>query len=560
MCRLREVCHAQHRLVLKATHIRDDLAILGPDEIERTAPEALVLATDRERAACPVEERGRIAALRLDVDGLIAVDRIHDDRQVQTLRVGAREAGIAIEAPLHRRTHAIAIADVDIVAHADLIAVVHDGRTGHGKQQAIHELDAIDIVVQKRREAAANTDVHAHARLLRVHLVHVVALAIRHHLERELVVIAQEDGPLTVIRNIGRLAQDFRNRITILERHGHENARHQRKVECHVAFVAFAEILAHVFRPLVRFGQEHPILIVRIHHRTHLLQHHVGLGQVLVIRAFRNAEVRDRIQAQSVHAHVEPEAHDIDDRVDDLRIVVIQIGLMREEPMPVVAPRDRVPCPVRGFGIREDDARPGEFLVGVAPDIELVLRRSRRGSPCRLKPGVLIGGVIDHQLRDHAQAAQMGLLHEPAEVIERAVVRMHVPVIGNVVAIIALRRWVERQQPDGVDAQFLNVIEFLDQPREIADAIAVGIVEGLDVHLIDDRVLVPKRIRCSFIDKVIVGCRHACAINPRGLPPDTRHIYVRYAPQYQQSPACPPSALTFDMSERVPTRAPTRRG
>src|SRR5699024_3377717 len=96
-------------------------------ECQRTATETLLLAAYRQNAARPVQQRRRIAALRLDVHRLIAVDRVHDHGQIQLLRIGAREPGIAIDAPLHRGAHAIAITDVDVVAHADLITVVDDG-------------------------------------------------------------------------------------------------------------------------------------------------------------------------------------------------------------------------------------------------------------------------------------------------------------------------------------------------------------------------------------------------------------------------------------------------
>ena len=67
-------------------------------------------------------------------------------------------------------------------------------------------------------------------------------------------------------------------------------------------------------------------------------------------------------------------------------------------------------------------------------------------------------------------------------------------VVGDVVAVVAQRRGVEGQQPDRRDAQRLDVVELGDHPLEIADPVAIGVVERLDVGLVDDRVLVPVRI------------------------------------------------------------------
>ena len=44
--------------------------------------------------------------------------------------------------------------------------------------------------------------------------------------------------------------------MPVLLAQGHEHARHEREVERHVAFVAVAEVRAHVGRPLVGLGQQ----------------------------------------------------------------------------------------------------------------------------------------------------------------------------------------------------------------------------------------------------------------------------------------------------------------
>ena len=82
-------------------------------------------------------------------------------------------------------------------------------------------------------------------------------------------------------------------------------------------------------------------------------------------------------------------------------------------------------------------------------------------------------------------------LDEAPEVAQRAVGRIDVAVLRDVVAVVAQRRGVERQHPDGIDAELLHVVELLHQAREVADAVVVGIEEGLDVQLVDDGVLVP---------------------------------------------------------------------
>ena len=181
-------------------------------ELDGAAAEDRVALADGDQAPHPVEQRARVAPLRLDVDRLVAVDRVDDQRQVERLRVGAREAGVAVAVPLHRRAHAVAVAEVDVVAHADLVAVVEDRRAGQQKSRLLSSSMPPAAVVHQRRQAAADAEVEAHARVARVLVVHVVALVVGHHLERQLVVVAQEDAPLAVVGNRRRLRHDLDDR------------------------------------------------------------------------------------------------------------------------------------------------------------------------------------------------------------------------------------------------------------------------------------------------------------------------------------------------------------
>src|SRR2546425_910618 len=83
--------------------------------------------------------------------------------------------------------------------------------------------------------------------------------------------------------------------------------------------------------------------------------------------------------------------------------------------------RDRIPGPVGLLGVAEDDARIFIFLIRVAPDVEVPLRGAGRRGPGSLKPRVLVGRVVDDQLRDHADAALVRPAHEGPEVAQRAV-------------------------------------------------------------------------------------------------------------------------------------------
>ena len=84
--------------------------------------------------------------------------------------------------------------------------------------------------------------------------------------------------------------------------------------------------------------------------------------------------------------------------------------------------------------------------------------------------------------------------HEVAEVAE---LRQHREEVADVVAAVAQRRLVERQQPEAVDAEPLQVVELLDQAAEVAGAVAVGVGEAADEHLVEDGALVPAAGRAT---------------------------------------------------------------
>ena len=50
---------------------------------------------------------------------------------------------------------------------------------------------------------------------------------------------------------------------------------------------------------------------------------------------------------------------------------------------------------------------------------------------------MLVGGVVDDEVDDHADAALLGAVGELDEVAERAVARIDAVVVGDVVAVVA---------------------------------------------------------------------------------------------------------------------------
>src|SRR5215471_15931856 len=94
----------------------------------------------------------------------------------------------------------------------------------------------------------------------------------------------------------------------------------------------------------------------------------------------------------------------------------------------------------------------------------------------------------------------MRRVQKGAEIVERAESWIDVEVIGNVVAVVSQRGWIERQQPQSSHAEFLQIIQLLHETAKVAHAVAIAVAKRLNVQLVDDGVFVPKRIdRCIGI-------------------------------------------------------------
>src|SRR5690606_17475714 len=283
----------------------------GQFDVGADAEDGVALA-DLDHFAGPVEQGAGVVGLGFDVDGLVAVDGVHDDGQVEAGGVAFGEAGVAVGGPLHGGADGVAVAEPDVVAHADFVAVVQDGGAGEGEQEGGEQFELVAVVVQGGGQAAADADVGFHAGVFGVFGVHVVAFFVGDHLQGEFVVVAQEDAPLAGVGDFGGLGHDFGDGVALFAADGHEDAGHDGEVEGHVAFVAagggVAEGCDEVGGPWVGFGEEDGVGAAAVYFGADAFEVGVGFGEVFAARAFAGTQVGDGVEAEAVDAQVEPEA------------------------------------------------------------------------------------------------------------------------------------------------------------------------------------------------------------------------------------------------------------
>ena len=87
---------------------------------------------------------------------------------------------------------------------------------------------------------------------------------------------------------------------------------------------------------------------------------------------------------------------------------------------------------------------------------------------------MLVGCVVDDKVDDHPLTAVAGLVDELDEIAKCAEPRVDAVVVGDVVAVVAVRRRVHRVEPQACDTEAGEVVEAAGQSDEVADAVAVA--------------------------------------------------------------------------------------
>ena len=156
----------------------------------------------------------------------------------------------------------------------------------------------------------------------------------------------------------------------------------------------------------------------------------------------------DDVHAEAIDAAVKPPVHHVVHGSAHGRVLPVEVRLLLRELVQVVlaALRAVLPCGAAEVGaplVRLGAGRAGLVAgaggtppVPVGVRVVLVLRR--------LEPRVLVGGVVDHQIHHDLQTALVGLGQQLIHVVECAEQRINVLIVGNIVAIVVLRRLVYR--------------------------------------------------------------------------------------------------------------------
>ena len=198
----------------------------------------------------------------------------------------------------------------------------------------------------------------------------------------------------------------------------------------------------------------------------------------------------ERIEAEAVHPAIQPETHDVQQRILNHRVVDVKLGLAGEELVHIILAPSRVPGPGRAAEHRLPIIGRAAVGLGIGPDIPVGLRIGAAG-PALCKPTVLIGTMGIDLINGDLQAQCVRAGNERVEIGERAEDRIDVAIIGDIIAEIAHGRGEEGRYPDRVHAQFGDMLQSLGDAVQVTHAVMIAVLKAARINLIDHRALPP---------------------------------------------------------------------
>ena len=506
----------------------------------------------RDQAPVVLEHRGRIGHRLRGVD--LRMVRV----QLQPGRAGG-EAGVGAGVPRHGRARVVAalgvdgrhhlgrvhaallggdavhVADLDVlvvldrreghVGHAEFFALVDIGRALHAVQEGRQHLGRLDPVAPVIAEARHRPRLVVVVQVEAVPPLLVEGVLPARHRRLQVAQVQRLQRPLAV-----HVAADAVE-VHVLELEQHVQRAGlgvrqlaalrdggQRRLADGDGVVVVQHLLAHLAQELQQArtvaGQREAGLQEAVAHDGRIRQAAVGVPRL--------RDHVDHVHAEAVDALVEPEAHDVVHLGPQRRVLPVQVRLLAAEHVQVVLAGGLVPLPDRAVEGRFPVGGRRTIGLGVTPEVVAVVRVVAALARL-LEPGVLVRAVVDDEVHHQPDAARVHLREHLVELGHRAELGRDGAVVADVVAVVVLRRGVDRRQPDHVDAEQLQVVQLRRDAGQVTDAVAVAVAEAARVDLVDDGLFPPVAVRaCGHgRSRVFNGFRWAAA--PCAGTPVPRH-------------------------------------
>ena len=182
--------------------------------------------------------------------------------------------------------------------------------------------------------------------------------------------------------------------------------------------------------------------------------------ELTVRQSFLFRNIGYDVATEAVYAQIEPVIAYIYDFLPDLGIIPIQIGLLFAEQVQVPFSRRFVVFPRFSRKTRSPIIRRtfAVFASALPPNIIIAIRIVDGGTAL-FEPFVLVRGMVYDQIHHQADAAFMHFGDHFFPIVQSAEFGVYIAVIGNIVAVIVVRRFIYGGKPYGVYSKLFQIVQ-----------------------------------------------------------------------------------------------------
>ncbi len=202
----------------------------------------------------------------------------------------------------------------------------------------------------------------------------------------------------------------------------------------------------------------------------------------------------DHITAKTRNALVQPKTQNIFYLFQHFWVMIIQVGLLFRKQMQIILAAFLVKLPAV-LGKKTGPVVRRFPILPWSPDIIVPVWAVFISA--FLKPRVFIGGMVDYQVQNDFDIPFPGFINQLFHICHGAKIKMNIAVIADIVAIVGIRRWINRAEPQDANAKILQVVQVLEDARQITNTVPVCILKAAGINLIDHPILPPLFHRSS---------------------------------------------------------------
>ena len=122
---------------------------------------------------------------------------------------------------------------------------------------------------------------------------------------------------------------------------------------------------------------------------------------------------------------------------------------------------------------------------------------------------MFITAVVDHQVHHEPDTPLVQAVEQGVEIVHGTEVFHDIAIIADIVAVIVVGRFVHRVEPDHVNTQATDIVQFGDNALQVAYPIAIAVFEAARIDLIYDGLFPPGAAGgrySGWVHKVWLGC------------------------------------------------------